>query len=132
MQGETVRLSDNKGQLVLVEFWSSSSTDARKNHKEIQRLRNIFKDTQFKNGDGFTVFSVSLDTDKEKWLKAIQEDKITWTSQANDLKGWFSDAAISYDVHTLPKYFLVDGDGNIANRYVIANDLEALLRKELK
>jgi hypothetical protein len=131
-QDELIKLSDSKGKLILLEFWGASSNESRKNHTQIELLYNNMKNKVFKNADGFTVFSVSLDTDKDKWLQALHDDGVSWQNQANDLKGWYSEAALSYDVNTLPKYFIIDGDGHVAEMHVSINNLEDLLRKRIK
>lgn len=129
---ETIKLSDFRNKLVLVEFWCTTSSDCKKNRFELNRVFNEFKNREFKHADGFTVFSVSLDTVKENWLSAVEESNVSWTNEVNDLKGWYSEAAMSYAVNTLPKYFLIDGDGTILNKYVAINDLENILSNELK
>lgn len=130
--GKTCKLSDTKGKLVLLEFWNSAYIESRNAQFEINRLFNIYKDEEFKNGDGFTVFSVSLDKDKSVWKSALAHAGLKWTYQVCDFKGWNSPAAIAYGVNTAPKYFLIDGEQRILPYNFLIQDLEELLQKEMK
>jgi hypothetical protein len=56
---------------------------------------------------------VSLDTDKAKWIKAIEADHLEWENHVSDLAGWQSQAAKQYGVHGIPNTFLLDKEGNV-------------------
>lgn len=130
--GNSIKLSDNKGKMVLVEFWCASSMQCRKNHVLLNSLYSKYRQTVFKNGNGFTVFSVSLDKDPAAWKKAIKEDSPGWPTQVCDLKGWDSEAVMAYDVHSMPKYFLLDGDGRVLSKNILIKDLDGMLKQYTK
>ncbi|MEZ5014452.1 MAG: TlpA disulfide reductase family protein [Chitinophagales bacterium] len=132
MQGKMLTLSALKGSYVLVEFWDSGNTTARENHMEMQRMYKKYKDAAFKEGDGFCIFSVSLDKDKNQWIEAIQNDQITWPCQVNDFKAWFTPSALAYDISFVPQYYLVDGNGNIIRKNIMINQLASILEDELQ
>ena len=64
---------------------------------------------------GFDVFGVSLDQTKEEWVKAIADDKLTWT-HVSDLQYWNNAAAKLYGVNSIPANFLLDETGTIVGR----------------
>jgi len=64
---------------------------------------------------GFDIFGVSLDNSKEAWVKAIADDKLTWT-QVSDLKRGENAAAVLYSVNSIPSNFLLDETGKIIAR----------------
>jgi hypothetical protein len=68
---------------------------------------------RYKN-KGFTVFSVSLDKDRQKWIDAIKQDGLIWDYHVSDLKFWSSAPAAIYGVHSIPQQYLIDKNGNIA------------------
>src|ERR1051325_2293974 len=72
--GDTLSLSQLKGKIVLIDFWASWCGPCRKSNPKVVKLYNKFKDSKFKNANGFTVFSVSLDKDLDKWKDAIEHD----------------------------------------------------------
>ncbi|QNK64805.1 AhpC/TSA family protein [Pedobacter sp. PAMC26386] len=116
--GNLVSISSFKGKYVLLDFWASWCGPCRGENPNVLKAYNQFKDK------GFTVFSVSIDENKEKWLKAIKEDHLPWT-QASDLKKK-NQAAEQFGIHAIPSNFLLDPTGNI-----IAVNLrgDALLKK---
>jgi len=128
IKGGQVTLTSLKGKVVLIDFWASWCRPCRKENPGIEKAYQEFKEVEFKNGNGFTVFSVSLDTKKLAWEKAIQSDRITWEHHVSDLKGWDNAAARTYQVSSIPQSYLIDGDGII----VAVNPRGDELEKELK
>ncbi|WP_109830783.1 peroxiredoxin family protein [Reichenbachiella versicolor] len=128
VNGKEVRLSSLKGQVVLLDFWASWCKPCRKENPMLVRMYNEYKDVEFENGKGFTIYSVSLDMKKEAWEKAIEKDGLVWDTHVSDLKGWKSAAAKTYSIRSIPQSYLLDGDGNI----IAVNPRGERLEKELK
>lgn len=104
--GQVVKLSSMKGKYVLVDFWAKWCGPCRQENPNVVRVYNKYKDK------GFTVFGVSLDRSKEDWVRAIQEDNLTWT-HVSDLKFWQSEAAKTYSISAIPFSLLLDPNGVI-------------------
>ena len=128
LDGQSVSLSSFKGKVVLIDFWASWCRPCRKEHPSLEKAYQEFKDEEFKNGNGFTILSVSLDTKQIPWEKAIEKDSITWGNHISDLKGWDNQAAQLYQVSSIPQSYLIDGDGII----IAVNPRGSQLEKELK
>src|SRR5690606_33088501 len=96
-----VNLSYFNGKYVLLDFWASWCGPCREEHPN---LISIYEN--YKNKD-FTILSVSIDTDKEKWIKAIDKDKLTWT-QVSDLSGNKGEVYLKYGITSIPANFLID------------------------
>jgi thiol-disulfide isomerase/thioredoxin len=108
--GKTVSLSKLKGKLVLIDFWASWCGPCRNESPNVVEAYSKYKNRKFINGNGFEVFSVSLDKDLNAWKKAIKEDKLIWKNHGVDSEG---KASANYGVSSIPSGFLIDGDGNI-------------------
>src|SRR5690606_16775260 len=75
---------------------------------------------------GFDILSVSLDSKKEHWLKAIEDDKLPWM-QVSDLKGWNNEVGRLYGIRAVPASFLVDQEGRIIGVGLRGESLNAKL-----
>lgn len=73
--------------------------------------------------------SVSLDSDKQKWIAAIAADKLTWPNHVSDLKQWSNEVAKMYQVSGIPFTVLIDADGKIINTKLRGPELEATLQR---
>lgn len=104
--GKSVTLASYKGRYVLVEFWASWCGPCRAENP------NLLKQYELYNKKGFDILSVSLDKDKEQWLKAVEKDALPWT-HVSDLKGWNNEVAVLYGIRAVPASFLIDPAGKI-------------------
>ena len=129
---KVMKLSDLKGKMVLIDFWASWCGPCRRENPNVVKAYNDFKDKNFNGGKGFTVFSVSLDKNKESWVKGIETDKLEWPYHVSDLKWWGSKYAAVYHVRGIPTNFLINGDGIIIAKNLRGPALEAVLLELLK
>ena len=123
--GKLIALSSLKGKVVLLDFWASWCRPCRAENPNVVKLYNKYKDK------GFTVYSVSLDQNKDKWLAAIAQDQLTWSNHVSELTGWKSSAGNKYGVSSIPKTFLIDAKGKIIAYDLRGNDLEKQLSEIL-
>jgi len=125
--GVEYSLSDLKGKMVLIDFWASWCSPCRRENPNVVRAYNKYKDKNFKNGNGFTVYSVSLDRSKDAWVNAIKADGLKWKYHVSDLKHWQSEGARIYHVRGIPTNFLINGDGIIVAKNLRGSKLETVL-----
>jgi peroxiredoxin len=120
-----VSLSSFKGKYVLVDFWASWCGPCRNENPAVVAAYNAFKDKNF------TILSVSLDQNKDKWKQAIHADNLTWT-HVSDLKYWQNEVAQLYRIQSIPANMLLDPTGKIIARDLRGETLYEMLGKLLK
>lgn len=123
--GKQVKLSDFRGQFVLIDFWASWCRPCRMENPNVVAAYNKFKDK------GFTVFGVSLDTNKDQWVAAIDNDRLTWKN-VSDLKGGSNEAATLYGIQSIPQNVLVDREGKIVAKNLRGKELDDKLNELFK
>jgi len=121
MSGKTVRLSDFKGKVVLLEFWAAWCPPCRASVPGLEKLHKAYKDK------GLVLLAVSMDEGGWDEVKSfISESGITYTV----LKGT-EDVAIKYQVRSIPMMLVLNKEGKISKRYLgMGSDEE--LEKDIK
>ncbi|TXD85278.1 AhpC/TSA family protein [Subsaximicrobium wynnwilliamsii] len=119
------KLSDLKGNIILLEFWASWCAPCRLENPNLVKTYDTYK------SKGFEIFAVSLDIDKNSWLEAIEKDKLNWT-QVSDLKGQDNKAALIYGISAIPDNFLISENGVIIGRNLRGEELNRKLSELLE
>ena len=105
-------LSSLRGRYVLIDFWASWCKPCR---ARMPGLKDLYKKYHDK---GFEILGVSIDSDREPWLKAIEEDETPWIHVLDQPvgKNHSTVAASLYGVRAVPTFFLIDPDGKIVGK----------------
>lgn len=118
--GKPIALSSFRGKYVLIDFWASWCGPCRHENPNVVQAHNKFK------SKNFTVLGVSLDNNKDKWMKAIEDDRLAWT-QLSDLKHWQNEVAQQYRVQSIPQNLLIDPNGIIIAKNLRGQELQTKL-----
>ena len=117
--GKIVSLKDIKGKATIIDFWASWCGPCRRENPNVVKVYEKYHDK------GLEIISVSLDKpgQKDKWLKAIEDDKLTWHHVSN--LNYFNDpVAQQYNIQSIPATFILDEEGKIVAKSLRGQQLE--------
>ncbi|NWF88734.1 MAG: AhpC/TSA family protein [Ignavibacteriaceae bacterium] len=114
--GNPIQLSSFKGKVLLVDFWAAWCGPCRRENPNVVKAYKLY------SKKGFDILGCSFDTNRDKWLKAIKDDKLTW-HHVSDLQGWDNAAGKLYGINSIPANVLLDKDQKIIARDLRGEDL---------
>lgn len=130
--GQSMSLSALKGQYVLLDFWGSWCAPCIEETPELRRLYDTFHGKNFKDAKGFEIVSIGIETDKERWLSAIQRYNMNWRYHISDFRNLDSPLADLYGVRVIPTKFLLNTEGVIVGVNQSFSDIEKYLKEKLQ
>ncbi len=118
--GDTISLSSLDNKAILLSFWASWNAGSIAHNIELKKIYQQY------HSKGFEIYQVSMDNDKELWMRAIEYDELPWIN-VSELSYPESYAAAVYNVSSLPTTFLVTPNGKILGRNLTKGELERSL-----
>ena len=118
--GKEIKLSSLKEKTILLYFWATTMEGSQLDNRE---LLNLYEKYQSK---GLEIYHVSLDSDRTRWIKAIETQQLPWINVC-DGRGASSSAALIYNIQALPSNFIIDKNGDIVASNLFGSALEKRL-----
>jgi peroxiredoxin len=106
-EGDTIKLSSTRGNVVLLDFWASWCPQCRTENPNLVKAYNLW------HSKGFQIYQVSLDKTKEDWINGIKDDHLEKWIHVSDIKYWNSVVVTEYRIESIPANYLLDRDGKI-------------------
>lgn len=130
-EGKMIALDDIKGKATIVDFWAAWCAPCRRENPNVVRVYNKY------HNKGLEIVGVSLDGNgrqqdpKAAWLKAIEDDNLTWNHVSN--LNYFNDPiAKLYNITSIPATYILDENGTIVAKNLRGQDLENKIAEMLK
>ena len=101
--GENVRLSEYRGQVVLINFWASWCGPCRQEMPHLDAIHRKYAPL------GFTVFGVNVEQDRKLADKVLRDIPVSFPVLFDDQ----NQVSELYDVDAMPVTVLVDRNGDI-------------------
>ena len=116
-----INYSSIQADFLLLEFWASWCGPCRQQNPELKEVYEKF------NYKGFEILGISIDQNKDQWLKAIEQDKIGW-KHVIDASQKSMDR---FRINAIPFNLLLDKDGKIVKININTEELQQLLNLNL-
>ena len=120
-KGRVRRLTDLKGQVVLLDFHVFGQKESPARILALRELYNKYHDR------GFEIYQVSLDGDEHFWKQ--QTEALPWISVRTDETN--NGFLTVYNIQTLPEFFLIDRGNNLVSRSQQIKDVDTAIQKLL-
>ena len=123
--GQIIGLDAIKAKYTLIDFWASWCPPCR---TESNLLNNLYK--SYKT-NGFEIYGVSLDSNKERWLNALKKDNRIWTN-VSTLEGFKTPVSIELGITALPTNIIINAEGKIIASNIHGEHLKEFVEELFK
>jgi thiol-disulfide isomerase/thioredoxin len=124
--GDTIKLSSTRGNVVLLDFWAAWCPPCRAENPNLVIAYNLW------HSKGFQIYQVSLDKTREEWLRGIKDDHLEKWIHVSDVKYWNSAVVTTYRIESIPTNFLLDREGKIIATNLRGETLQTKLAELFK
>lgn len=118
LDGETFRLSDYRGKVVMVDFWGEWCVHCRAMYPHERSLVKQLSDKPF------AIIGINSDKDRETIQQIVADKNITWRSFWNGPEGSRGPISSEWRVSGWPTIYVLDENGVIRYKNVRGDDLD--------
>ncbi|TXE19681.1 AhpC/TSA family protein [Psychroserpens burtonensis] len=128
--GSQLSLKESLGKVTVIDFWAAWCGPCRRENPNVVKVYNKY------HSKGLEIIGVSLDGSsrqkdpKDAWIKAIEQDQLTW-NQVSNLSYFNDPVARAYNIKSIPATFILDETGKIVAKNLRGAALEAKIAELL-
>ena len=114
------KLSELEGKVVLLYFWSALNVKCNNLNADLKALYKKYHD------QGFEVYHVSVDNDKQMWIEATTSQQLPWPTlyTAGDVR-----VVDLYNVQKIPTTYIISREGDIEQVNENINEIESAVER---
>ena len=131
LDGEHKKLSDYRGQYVLIDFWGSWCGPCRHENPDLVRLYSKLGDLDY-SGDSLAIISIGLETSESRWAKAIEQDSLFWNTHHSSFQRMKDPIAVDFGVKSIPSKFIINPKGYVTGVNQSFAEIETFLTGKIK
>ena len=109
LEGEEIALADMQGKAVYIDVWATWCGPCIKEIPHLEELQEKYADD-----DRIIFTSISIDENKEAWEKMVKKKELKGVQLIAD-NAWDSEIVKDYLIEGIPRFILIDAEGNIVN-----------------
>ena len=128
--GTILSLDKNIGKYVYLHFWASWCEQSLTQFPILNDIYAHYHQEAFGQADGFEIYSVSLDSDRNEWLGKLSQNQLIWPQQVCDFSGYASPVCRQYQITSTPSSFLISPNGTIVAQNISPKQLENFLAEQ--
>ena len=132
MDGSLFELSDLEGKYVLIDFWGSWCGPCRKENPGITKLYQTYNQSLFTDASGFEVLSIGVETNENRWKRAIEKDGLYWKYHIAQMDRFKSPIVAQYGVKEIPTKYLLNPKGEIIGVNLTVDEIDQMLARRLQ
>lgn len=126
--GTKHKLSELRGQYVVLDLWASWCGDCRRETPGLKALYEKYKDVKI-NDKQVTWVGVSFDKEETAWKNYLDKEQLPWL-QLCTFKEWKKNPiAKAFDLQWIPTFYIIDDEGKVAGSAITATGLHAELQR---
>ncbi len=107
LNGETFKLSDHRGKVVVLFFWGDWCPYCRQSYPYLKELALKME------GRSFVLLGVNNDQAKADALRGLQREKVKWSSWYDSTRS----IASKWGIAAFPEFILIDANGIVRKRF---------------